>query len=161
MLLRSVQPSTSLLYISSQGDGVRRRALLTILTPAFAGCSLMPSEPSTDSYPVTNPNIFISFDWHPDRSTLTITFDRGNRLTTENTERLVVVTETADVGDPVWVGPTETNPASAFPLTPRAMVTHELPTPARTRLIWTPTGQLSPRPIAVWSPEAETRGINE
>ena len=138
-----------------------RRALLTMLAPALAGCSLTPSEPSTDSYPTSNPNIFTSFDWHPDRSTLTITFDRGNRLTTENTERLAVVTEDVDDCETVWVGPPEANPTAAFPLTPGATVTHELPAPAVTRLVWTPTGQSSSRPVAVWHPEVEMGGTNE
>ncbi|WP_434521245.1 hypothetical protein [Halorubrum sp. AS12] len=140
---------------------MRRRALLTMLAPAFAGCSLAPSGPSTESYPATNPNIFASFDWDPDRSTLTVTFERGNRLTAENTERLAVVTEDGDGGETVWVGPEGTDPAAAFPLSPGATVAHELSTPARTHLDWTPAGESSWMPVAVWNPEEEMRGADE
>lgn len=64
---------------------MRRRALLASLFPAVAGCSLAPSGPSTDQYPSSGPNVFASFEWVPARSALIVTFDRGNRVTAENT----------------------------------------------------------------------------
>ncbi|WP_152420937.1 hypothetical protein [Halorubrum coriense] len=130
-----------------------RRALLTSLAPVLAGCSLAPSEPSTASYPTTRPNVFISFDWHPDRSALDVTFERGNRLTTENTGRLAIVTPDLDDRETAWVGPTQTNPRASFPLTPEATVTHEIPRPARTRVVWDGPGERKGVAVAVWRPE--------
>mgnify|MGYP006275233059 FL=1 len=135
---------------------VYRRALLTSLTPALTGCSLAPSEPSTASYPTTSPNIFISFEWHPDQSALTVTFERGNQLTTENTSRLAIITPDVGDGETVWVGPAQTNPIASFPLTPKATVTHEIPRRALTRVVWSTPEQRGPREVAVWRPKTES-----
>lgn len=141
-----------------------RRAFLTtggaILGTALAGCTLSPSEPSTESYPATTPNTFFSFDWAPDQSVLTVTFERGNRLTTENTERLSIITEDGDERETVWVGPTERDPAATFPLTPKATVAHELSAPAETRIIWTRSEEARIQ-AGAWRPEVETEGANE
>jgi len=138
-----------------------RRALLTtggtVLTAALAGCSLTPSKPSRDSYPATIPNMFFSFDWYPERSTLTVRFERGNRLTTSNTEQVAIVTENDDGEETVWIGPEEANPVAAFPLTPKSTVVHELSTPARTHVSWTPAGESSPGSIKEWYPEEKVR----
>jgi len=142
-----------------------RRALLTtggaILTTVLAGCSLAPGKPSTDSYPASPPNMFFSFDWDFERSTLTVRFDRGNRLTTRNTERVAIVSEDDDETETVWIGPEEANPVAAFPLTPKSTVVHELSTPAETVIRWTPAGESSLLPIDVWYPAEETRGDTE
>jgi len=142
-----------------------RRTLLTTggtaLATALAGCSLAPSEPSTDSYPASTPNMFFSFDWNSERSTLTVRFDRGNRLTTSNTERVAILSENDDEAETVWIGPEAANPMAAFPLTPNSTVVHELPTPAETVIYWTPAGESSLLPINVWYPEEETGGATE
>jgi hypothetical protein len=136
---------------------MHRRALLASLAPAFAGCSLAPSGPSTDPYPTSGPNVFASFEWRPERSELRVTFDRGNRITAENTGRLVVTTSAPDVTDTVWVArDDDADPVAAFPLEPGAAVTHELPEPARTYLAWeAPEGNAS-RAVGAWQPETET-----
>jgi hypothetical protein len=154
------------MLLSILTDGMpSRRALLTtggtVLSTALAGCSLAPSEPSTDSYPASTPNTFFSFDWNSERSTLTVRFDRGNRLTTSNTERVAIVSENDDEAETVWIGPEEANPVTAFPLTPKSTVVHELSTPAETVIYWTPTGESSLLPIDVWYPEEETGGATE
>lgn len=129
-----------------------------MLAPALAGCSLAPSGPAPESYPTTDPNLLTSFDWNADRSTLTVTFDRGNRLTAENTDRLAVVTDGGDGGETVWVGPDEADPVASFPLTPGATVTHELSPPATTLLLWTPPGPPSAELVATWRPETGVTG---
>jgi hypothetical protein len=98
--------------------------------------------------------MFASFDWNPDRSTLVVTFDRGNRLTAENTARLSAVTPDANDVETVWVDHDSTNSASEFPLTPGATLTHEIPEPAMTRLLWVAPDQRASRVVAVWRPEA-------
>ena len=132
-----------------------------MLATALAGCSLAPSKPSTDSYPASTPNMFFSFDWHSERSTLTVRFDRGNRLTTSNTEQVAIVSENDDEEGTVWIGPEEANPVAAFPLTPKSTVVHELSTPAETVVYWTPAGESSWLPIKGWNPEDETGGATE
>lgn len=142
-----------------------RRAFLTtggtVLGTALAGCSLAPSKPSTDSYPASPPNMFFSFDWHSERSTLTVRFDRGNRLTVSSTERVAIVSENDDEEETVWIGPEEANPVTAFPLSPKSTVAHELSTPAETVVYWTPAGESSLLPIDVWYPEEEMGGATE
>jgi hypothetical protein len=140
---------------------VHRRALLTTLVPALAGCSLAPSGPSTDPYPTSGPNVFVSFDWHPDQSALTVTFDRGNRVTAENTSRLSVVTPDADDTETVWVDRDSTDSAAAFPLTPGVTLTHEIPEPAMTRVVWVAPERSTSRAVAVWRPETATREATE
>ncbi|WP_147441205.1 hypothetical protein [Halorubrum sp. Atlit-26R] len=134
-----------------------RRALLTtggaILTTALAGCSLAPSGPSTESYPTSAPNVFAAFDWDPDRSTLIITFDRGNRLTAENTGRLHVVTPDPERVETVWVDPGDTDTASEFPLTPGATLRHRIPAPETTHVVWEGPEQQDTLAVAEWHPE--------
>jgi len=138
---------------------MRRRALLAALPTALAGCSAVPTGPSTDAYPATPPNVFTTFAWDPDRSALVVEFTRGNRLTPENTALLAVTT----VDDPddrtVWVASADADdpgdPAAEFPLSPGATLAHELPEPARCRLIWTaPDGDRS-RAVDYWDPERD------
>lgn len=138
-----------------------RRSLLVALVPALAGCSLAPSAPSTESYPTSGPNVFASFDWNPDRSTLTVRFDRGNRVTAENTGRLAVVTPDANDVETVWVAAADTTSTSAFPLTPGTTLAHEISEPATTRLVWTAPEQRVSRVVAVWQPETPTSGADE
>lgn len=138
-----------------------RRSLLTTLVPALAGCSLAPSDPSTESYPTSGPNIFASFDWNPDRSALTVTFERGNRVTAENTGRLSVVTPDATDVETVWVGHDGTNSTAAFPLTPGATLAHEIPEPAKTRLVWVAPERRRSKVVAVWRPETSPPEVGE
>lgn len=141
---------------------MNRRALLAALSPALAGCSLAPSGPSTDSYPTSGPNVFASFDWRPDRSELAVTFDRGNRVTAENTNRLLVRTSGADAAETVWVAREDaTDPVATFPLEPGATLTHELAEPATTHLVWESPDRNASRAVAVWQPESETSGAEE
>lgn len=105
--------------------------------------------------------MFFLFDWDSERSTLTVRFDRGNRLTTRNTERVAIVSEDGDETETVWIGPEEANPVAAFPLTPKSTVVHELSTPAETVIYWTPAGESSLLPIDVWYPAEETEGDAE
>ena len=140
---------------------MHRRALLTTLVPALAGCSLAPSSPSTDPYPTSGPNIFVSFDWNPDQSALTVTFDRGNRVTAENTRRLSVVTPDVDHTETIWVDRDGTDSAAAFPLTPGATLTHEIPKPAMTRIVWVAPERNRSRAVAVWRPEAGSSEAGE
>jgi hypothetical protein len=134
-----------------------RRALLTtggaILTTVLAGCSLAPSGPSTESYPTSAPNVFASFDWNPDRSTLIVTFDRGNRLTAENTGRLRVVTPDPERVETVWVDRGDTDTASEFPLTPGATLRHKIPAPETTHVVWEGPEQQNTLSVAEWHPE--------
>ncbi|WP_225336162.1 hypothetical protein [Halomicrobium urmianum] len=138
-----------------------RRALLASLFSAFAGCSLAPSGPSTGQYPTSGPNIFVSFDWNPDRRELTVTFDRGNRVTAANTSRLAVVTPDAESTETVWVADdTAAESVAEFPLTPGATVTHEIPEPAMTRLVWVAPDRVRSMAIDVWRPETDTSGAD-
>lgn len=130
-----------------------RRSLLVALTPALAGCSLTPSGPSTKSYPTSAPNVFASFDWDPDRSVLIVTFDRGNRLTAENTGRLRVVTPDPERVETVWVDRDDTKTVSEFPLTPGATLRHKIPAPEMTRVIWDGPEQQNEQLVGEWQPE--------
>ena len=133
-----------------------RRSLFAALVPTLAGCSLAPSDPSTEAYPTSGPNIFVSFDWDPDRSTLIVTFDRGNRVTPENTGRLFAVTPDANDVETVWVDRDGTNSVSEFPLTPGATLIHEIPEPRKTRLVWVAPEQQASRVVAVWQLETSS-----
>ncbi|WP_139042977.1 hypothetical protein [Halorubrum tropicale] len=137
-----------------------RRALLASLATSLAGCSLAPSEPPPASYPRTRPNIFISFDWDPDRSALSVSFEGGNRLTAENTDRLTIVTPDLDDSETIWVGPAETNAKASFPLTPETAVTHELPRPASTNVYWFEPGEGDEELVARWDPEIESTEVD-
>jgi len=132
---------------------VYRRSLLVALTPALAGCSLAPSGPSTDSYPTSAPNVFASFDWDPDRSVLIVTFDRGNRLTAENTGRLRVVTPDLERVETVWIDRDDTETVSEFPLTPGATLRHEISSPTRTYVVWDGPEQQNEQVVSEWQPE--------
>lgn len=138
-----------------------RRALLATVVSALAGCSLAPSGPSTDSYPTSGPNVFASFDWDPDQSALTVTFDRGNRVTAENTGRLYVVTPAAENRETVWVDSGDADAAAALPLTPGATLTHELPEPATTELVWEASERPESRLVDVWRPATDATGADE
>ena len=133
-----------------------RRSLLVTLVPTLAGCSLAPSGPSSDLYPISGPNIFVSFDWDPNRSALIVSFDRGNRVTAENTGRLSIVTPEADDTKTVWVDRDNSTATSEFPLTPGATLTHEIPEPATTRLVWVAPERNTSRAVAIWRSETTT-----
>jgi hypothetical protein len=133
---------------------MHRRAALASLASALAGCSLAPGGPSTAGYPTSGPNLFVSFAWDLDQSALTVRFDRGSRVTAANTNRLAVVTPEADA-ETVWVAD-GTASAAEFPLTPGATVTHDLPQPADTRLVWEAPDRNASRAVAVWRPETGT-----
>ena len=151
-LLRYVDAVTQpYLRIRQHVACVNRRSLLVALAPGLAGCSFAPSGPSTESYPASAPNIFASFEWDSDQSALIVTFDRGNRVTAENTRRLVVVTPDADGIETVWVDRGGTDTASQFPLTPGATLRHEIPAPATTRVVWEGPEQ-NTRLVGVWQP---------
>jgi hypothetical protein len=105
--------------------------------------------------------VFVSFDWDPDRSALTVTFDYGNRVTAGNTGRLSAVTPGANDAETVWVGRDAAESASDFPLTPGATLTHAVSDPARTRLIWVAPERRTSRAVAVWRPETATPGASE
>ena len=146
---------------------MHRRALLAALPTALAGCSLAPRGPTTERYPATTPNIFAAFAWDPERSSFTVTFTQGNRLTPANTGMLVAVTDT-DGGSErtVWVATDEALaadgfPADAaaadFPLEPAAELTHAVPEPARTRLVWVAPDENRSMAVANWTPETETQ----
>ncbi|CDK41028.1 hypothetical protein [Halorubrum sp. AJ67] len=130
-----------------------RRSLLVALTPALAGCSLTPTGPLTESYPTSAPNVFASFDWDPDRSVLIVTFDRGNRLTAENTGRLSVITPDPEGVETVWVDRDDTDTASEFPLTPGATLHHEISAPATTHVVWEGPEQQNSQAVGNWRPE--------
>jgi len=149
------------LGLVGEASSVHRRALLTTLVPALAGCSLAPSSPSTEPYPTSGPNVFVSFDWNPDQSALTVTFDRGNRVTAKNTSRLSVVTPGADDTETVWFNHDSTDSDAAFPLTPGATLTHEIPEPAMTRVVWVAPERNRSRAVAVWRPETGSSGAGE
>lgn len=102
--------------------------------------------------------MFTSFDWRPDRSTLTVTFDRGNHITAENTGRLFAVTPNPDEVETVWVDSNSTNSASEFPLTPGATLAHEISEPAETMVVWVAPEAQSTRVIAVWRPQSSGGG---
>jgi len=138
---------------------VHRRALLATLVP-LSGCLLTPSGPSTTAYPTSGPNIFATIDWDSDREALRVTFDRGNRVTAENTGRLFVVTPGADGVETVWVDRHGTDSVGEFPLTPGATLTHETPEPATTRLVWVGPERQTSRAVAVWRPETSTPGAD-
>jgi hypothetical protein len=141
---------------------MQRRALLASLLPALAGCSLAPSSPSAEPYPTSGPNVFASFDWRPGRSELVVEFVRGNRVTAENTGRLSVRTPDADDARTVWVDSGDApDPAAAFPLAPGATLTHEIPEPATTRLVWVAPDHVASRVVGVWRPDAATSGADE
>lgn len=135
-----------------------RRALLTTIVLPLAGCSFAPSDPSTNSYPFSGPNIFASFDWDSSRNTLTVVFERGNRVTPENTGQLSVLTPNADDAETVWVDGDSTNSYSTFPVVPGDVLTHEIPEPATTRLLWIHPEQHTSRVVEIWEPETESEG---
>ena len=146
---------------------VYRRALLAALPTALAGCSLAPRGPTTERYPATPPNIFAEFAWNAERSSFTVTFTQGNRLTPENTGILVVVSETeAGLAETVWVATDEALAAddlppdaavADFPLEPGATLTHSVPEQARTRLVWVAPDENRSMAVANWIPDTETQ----
>ena len=97
-----------------------------------------------------------SFDCDPNRSVRTVSFDRGNRVTAENTGRLTVVTPDADETKTVWVDRDSSTATSEFPLAPGATLTHEIPGPATTRLVWVAPERNTSRAVAVWRSETAT-----
>lgn len=137
-----------------------RRALLAALPAAVAGCSVAPSGPSTDAYPATAPNIFVSFEWAADRSELIVEFTRGNQLTPENTGSLTIETFTDDLNQTVWIASDQASvtgdPVADFPLSPGATVAHQMSEPAQTRVVWTASDRNRSRAVRMWSPENET-----
>jgi hypothetical protein len=90
-----------------------------------------------------------------------VTFDRGNRVTAENTGRLFAVTPDANDAETVWVDRDDTNAASEFPLTPGATLTHEIPEPTTTRLVWIGPEQSASRLVAAWQPATAPSGDSE
>ncbi|RLM87994.1 hypothetical protein D3D02_13750 [Halobellus sp. Atlit-38R] len=90
-----------------------------------------------------------------------MTFDRGNRVTVENTSRLSVITPDADDTETVWVDRDSTDSAAAFPLTPGATLTHEIPEPAMTRMVWVAPERNTSRAVAVWRPGTTTPEASE
>jgi hypothetical protein len=102
--------------------------------------------------------MFTSFDWDPERSRLTVTFDRGNHITAKNTSRLFAVTPHPDDVETVWVDTKSTTSVSEFPLTPGATLAHEIPEPARTRVVWVAPEAQSSRVVAVWQPQSSGGG---
>jgi hypothetical protein len=145
---------------------VHRRALLAALPTALAGCSLAPAGPTTERYPATPPNIFATFAWHPEPSSFTVTFTRGNRLTAENTGLLTVVTDGSDGYErTVWVATDEALAAddlaadaavADFPLDPGAELTHSAPEATRARLVWVAPDENRSMAVANWVPETES-----
>lgn len=141
---------------------VNRRALLTLLFPALAGCSIAPNSPTTNRYPTSGPNIFASFDWDSGHTELTVTFKRGNYVTTANTSRLAVVTRELDSTETVWVDRDDAaDPVAEFPLTPGETLIHTIPAPATTRLIWVAPDTNVSKVVTVWNPESDTSGAEE
>lgn len=146
---------------------MHRRALLAALPTALAGCSLAPAGPTTERYPATPPNIFAAFAWHPESSSFTVTFTRGNRLTAENTGMLAVVTEGSEGYErTVWVATDEALAAedsaadaavADFPLEPGAELTHSVPEKTHTRLVWVSPDENRSLAVARWVPETEPR----
>lgn len=144
-----------------------RRALLAGLPTALAGCSLAPAGPTTERYPATPPNVFAEFAWHPEPSSFTVTFTKGNRLTPENTGMLAVVTESSDGYErTVWVATDEALAAddlaadaavADFPLAPGAELTHSVPEKAHIRLVWVSPDENRSMAVANWVPETDTR----
>lgn len=109
---------------------MRRRSVLSLIPFAFAGC--VGSGVETPSRPLGPPNFLASFEWLPERSAYRVTFERGNVLTDENTERVIVE---ADPGKRTpWAGgddaPTE------LPLRPGASIVVPAPEPGRVRVVW-------------------------
>jgi len=102
----------------------------------------------------------MSFDWAPDQSALSVTFESGNRLTAENTGRLTIVTSNLEDSETIWVGPTETNSKASFPLTPETSVTHEISRPASTNVFWFEPGEGDEELVARWNPETESAEVD-
>jgi len=102
----------------------------------------------------------MSFDWAPDQSALSVTFESGNRLTAENTGRLTIVTPNLEDSETIWVGPTETNSKASFPLTPETSVTHEISRPASTNVFWFEPGEGDEELVARWNPETESAEVD-
>ncbi|MFC7069093.1 hypothetical protein [Halobaculum lipolyticum] len=137
-----------------------RRSLLAAATATLAGCGLAPSPPSTDGFPETFPNAFFAFAWDGDAVAYEVTFERGNRLTADNTGAIAVLVTTDDgerstlwAGDGPFVGGDGDEPAdprTSFPLSPGARL--RLPARRRgdVRVVWTaPDGSRS-RVIGAW-----------
>ncbi|WP_276272738.1 hypothetical protein [Haloarcula litorea] len=119
-----------------------RRALLAALPATLAGCGLAPSGPTTESYPSSPPNVLLGYDWRDGGSTCEVRFERGNRVTTENTGALLVGSVDAD-GRTVWVGG-EGDAAAEFPLSPGDSLTHALGLGTGVRVVWqAPSGDRS------------------
>ena len=102
----------------------------------------------------------MSFDWDPDQSALSVSFEGGNRLTAENTGRLTIVTPDLDDSETIWVGPPETNSKASFPLTPETSVTHEIPRPASTNVFWFEPEKRDEELVAYWDPETEPAKVD-
>mgnify|MGYP006277259485 CR=1 FL=1 len=131
-----------------------RRTVLAAATATLAGCGLAPSPPTTDGYPETPPNAFFAFERDPDADAYVVEFARGNRLTADNTGRLVVVVspEDGETVERLWVGDPDADPGgdgfgdprTAFPLTPGARFRLPVDAPGTVRVVWTdPAGDRS------------------
>ncbi|MBX0323918.1 hypothetical protein EGH21_12845 [Halomicroarcula sp. F13] len=112
-----------------------RRSFLTGASAALAGCGLAPSGPSTESYPESPPNVFLSFDWRDAESAVDVTFVRGNHVTPDNTAELLVRSAESDRAT-VWVS-RERDGEAEYPLTPGATLRHSLGETADVRVVWT------------------------
>lgn len=110
-----------------------RRAFLTAAPATLAGCGLAPSGPSTDSYPESPPNILTAFTWQSE--TVDVSFERGSRLTPDNTGALAVRSTEPDERT-VWLD-ADGEAAAAFPLAPGATVRHPIGAGTEVQVVWT------------------------
>lgn len=110
-----------------------RRAFLTAAPAALAGCGLAPSGPSTESYPESPPNVLLDFAWRP--GAVDVVFERGSRLTADNTGALAVRSTEPDERT-VWLD-ADGEAATAFPLAPGATVRHPVGAGTEVQVVWT------------------------
>lgn len=112
------------------GRVVNRRSVLSLVPVVLAGCA--GSGVETLSRPRGPPNFIADVEWLSGRSAYRVTFERGNVVTDEHTDRVVVF---PDPGEHVeWVGGDDA--VAEFPLEPGASIVVPAPEVGRVRVVW-------------------------